>query len=83
MDTLGSNIINITITVSALLFMLCMLYIGVYAVWEAYASGPTWRKIAYNLEKELGCLDRQNKALQIRLNRVKADLEEHLEGLKK
>ena len=63
--------------------MLCMLYIGVYAVWEAYASGPTWRKIAYNLEKELGCLDRQNKALQIRLNRVKADLEEHLEGLKK
>ena len=83
MDTLGSNIINITITVSAVLFMLCMLYIGVYAVWEAYASGPTWRKIAYNLEKELGCLDRQNKALQIRLNRVKADLEEHLEGLKK
>ena len=83
MDTYGSNIVNVTLAVSAVLFMLCMLYIGVYAVWEAYASGPTWRKIAYNLEKELGCLDRQNKALQIRLNRVKADLEEHLEGLKK
>ena len=83
MDTYGSSIVNVTLAVSAVLFMLCMLYIGVYAVWEAYASGPTWRKIAYNLEKELGCLDRQNKALQIRLNRVKADLEEHLEGLKK
>ena len=83
MDTYGSNIVNVTLAVSAVLFMLCMLYIGVYAVWEAYASGPTWRKIAYNLEKELGCLDRQNKALEIRLNRVKAELQDHLERIRK
>lgn len=76
MDTLGSSIINITITVSALLFMLCMLYIGVYAVWEAYANGPTWRKIAYNLEKELGCLDKQNKALQELTLRLKNEIED-------
>ena len=83
MDTYGTSIVNITLAVSAVLFMLCMLYIGVYAVWEAYASGPTWRKIAYNLEKELGCLDRQNKALEIRLNRVKAELQDHLERIRK
>jgi hypothetical protein len=83
MDTFGTSIINVTLIGSAMLFMLCMLYIGVYAVWEAYASGPTWRQIAYNLEKELGCLDRQNKALQIRVDRLKLEIEDHIERAKK
>lgn len=75
MDTYGTSIVNVTLAVSAVLFMLCMLYIGVYAVWEAYASGPTWRKIAYNLEKELDCLDKQNKALQELTLRLKNEIE--------
>jgi len=75
MDTFGTSIINITLIGSAMLFMLCMLYIGVYAVWETYASGPTWRKIAYNLEKELDCLDKQNKALQELALRLKNEIE--------
>ena len=83
MDTFGNSIINITITVSALLFMLCMLYIGVYAVWEAYANGPTWRKIAYNLEKELDCLDKQNKALQELALRLKNEIEDRRERARK
>lgn len=76
MDTYGSSIVNVAISVSAILFMLCMLYIGVHTAWQAYANGPSWRKIAHDLEKECGCLYRQNKALELRLNRVKAELEE-------
>ena len=83
MDTPSISIINLAIIGSALAFMLCMLYVGLHTAWQAYASGPSWRNIANNLERECECLHRQNKALELRLKKVKHELQYHLERTRK